>query len=109
MLGRAAGVLNEVSSAKKESGYAFSLQVWPKNGKEQWEKMESAQARTNNMTRGYVAVQTVEGIGDHAMELRAGHSITVLKGDTFFLPGFQQFVPGRAKTAALARIVAGHV
>lgn len=109
MLGGAAGVLNEVSSANKDSDYAFSLQVWAKNGKEQWQKMESAQARTNNMTGGYVAVQTVEGIGDHAMELPAGHSIMVLKGDTFFLLGFQQFVPGRDKTAALARIVAGHV
>lgn len=109
MLGGAAGMLNEVSSANKDSDYAFSLQVWPKNGKEQWQKMEQAQQRTNNLTGGYVAVQTIEGIGDHAMELPAGHSIMVLKGDTFFLLGFQQFVPGREKTAALARIVAGHV
>lgn len=42
------------------------------------------------------------------MELPAGHSIMVSKGDTFFLLGFHQFVPGREKTDALARIVAGH-
>jgi hypothetical protein len=56
-----------------------------------------------------VAMQTVDGIGDQAIELPAGHSIMVLKGDTFFLIGFQQFVPGGEKTAALARIVAGRV
>lgn len=33
----------------------------------------------------------------------------VLQGDTFFLLGFQQFVPSREKTAALARIVAGRI
>ena len=108
MIGGAAGVLNEVNSANKDSDYAFSLQLWPKNGKEQWQKMEVAQAHANNLTGGYAAVQTVDGIGDQAMELPAGHSIMVLKGDTFFLLGFQQFVPGREKTAALARIVAGH-
>lgn len=53
MLGGAAGMLNEVSSANKDSDYAFSLQVWPKNGKEQWQKMEQAQQRTNNLTSGY--------------------------------------------------------
>lgn len=109
MIGGAAGMLNEVNSANKDSDYAFSLQVWQHNGKAQWEKMESAQTRTNNMTGGYVAVQTVDGIGDHAMELPAGHSIMVLKGDTFFLLGFQQFVPGRQKSATLARIVAGRL
>lgn len=107
MIGGAAGMLNEVSSANKDTDYAFSLQVWQKNGKEQWQKMESAQSRTNNMTGGYEAMQTVDGIGDHAMELPAGHSIMVLKGDAFFWLGFQQFVPGRERTAALARIVAG--
>jgi hypothetical protein len=33
----------------------------------------------------------------------------VLKGDTSFLLGFQQFVPGPEKTAALARIVGERV
>jgi hypothetical protein len=56
-----------------------------------------------------VAMQSVEGIGDRATELAAGHSIMVLKGDVFFLLGFQQFVPGRDKTAALARVVAGRI
>ena len=107
MIGGAGGVLNEINSANKDSDFAFSLEVWERNGKAQWEKMASAQTRVNNMNGGYVAVQTVDGIGDHAMELPAGHSIMVLKGDTFFLLGFEQFVPGREKTAALARIVAG--
>lgn len=109
MIGGAAGVLNEVNSANKDTDYAFSLEVWQKDGKEQWQKLESAQTRTNDMTGGYVAMQTVDGIGDHAIELPAGHSIMVLKGDTFFLLGFQQFVPGRDRTAALARIVAGRL
>lgn len=109
MIGGAAGVLNEVNSANKDSDYAFSLQVWQKNGKEQWQKMELAQTRANNMTGGYAAMRTIDGIGDHGIELPAGHSIMVLKGDTFFLIGFQQFVPGGDKTAALARIVAGRI
>ena len=29
------------------------------------------------------------------------------KGDSFFLLGFQQFVPGREKTTVLARAAAG--
>lgn len=109
LIGGAAGALNEVNGGNKNSDFAFSLQVWQKNGKEQWQKMELAQARTNNLTGGYVAMQTVNGIGDHAIELPAGHSIMVLKGDSFFLLGFQQFVPGAEKTAALARIVAGRI
>jgi hypothetical protein len=56
-----------------------------------------------------VAMQPVEGVGDRATVLAAGHSIMVLKGDTFFLLGFQQFVPGRDKTVALARVVAGRI
>jgi len=107
LIGGAAGVLNEVNSANKDSDFAFSLQLWQKNGKEQWQKVELAQTRVNNVVGGNMAMQPVDGIGDHAIELPAGHSIMVLKGDTFFLLGFQQFVPGREKTAALARIVAG--
>ena len=112
LIGGAAGALNEVNGGNKDSEYAFSLQVWQKNGKEQWEKMELVQTRTKNaMGAGVtgVAMQSVQSVGDRAIELPAGHSIMVLKGDTFFLLGFQQFVPGAEKTAALARIVAGRI
>lgn len=112
LIGGAAGALNEVNGYNKDSEYAFSLQVWQKNGKEQWDKMALVQARTKDAMGADiagVALQSAEGIGDHAIELPAGHSIMVLKGDTFFLLGFQQFVPGREKTAALARIVAGRI
>jgi len=51
----------------------------------------------------------VEGVGDRAMVIAAGHSIMVLKGNSFFLLGFQQFVPGRNKTAELAKVVAGRL
>jgi hypothetical protein len=110
LIGGGAGALNEANSANKDSDYAFSLQLWPKNGKEQWQNMELAQTRAKDAFgagAAGVAMQSVDGIGDRAIELPAGHSIMVLKNDTFFLLGFQQFVPGREKTAALARIVAG--
>lgn len=112
LIGGAGGTLNEVNGYNKDSEYAFSLQVWQKNGKEQWDKMALAQARTKDAMGADIAgiaMQSAPGIGDHAIELPAGHSIMVLKGDTFFLLGFQQFVPGNEKTAALARIVAGRV
>jgi hypothetical protein len=86
--------------------------VWRKNGKEQWEKTESLQARTKDAAGADfagVAMQPVEGVGYRATVLVAGHSIMVLKGDTFFLLGFQQFVLGRDKTVALARAVAGRM
>lgn len=109
LIGGAAGALNEVNGYNKNDDFAFSLQVWQTNGKQQWAKIEAAQAQAKNAigtnTAG-VAMQSVEGIGDQAIELPAGHSIMVLKGDAFFLLGFQQFVPGQEKTAALARIVA---
>jgi hypothetical protein len=112
LIGGAAGALIEANGDNKDSDFAFSLQVWRKNGKEQWEKTESLQARTKDAAGAdfaNVAMQPVEGIGDRATVLAAGHSIMVLKGDTFFLLGFQQFVPGRDKTVALARVVAGRV
>lgn len=112
IIGGAAGTLNEVNGYNKDNEYAFSLQVWQKDGKEQWDKMALAQARTKNAMGADVAgiaMSSAQGIGDQAIELPAGHSIMVLKGDTFFLLGFQQFVPGNEKTAALARIVAGRV
>ena len=112
LLGGAAGALIEANGENKDSDYAFSLQVWRKNGKEQWEKMETLQSKTTAAAGADfagVAMQPVEGLGDRATVLAAGHSIMVLKGDAFFLLGFQQFVPGRDKTVALARVVAGRM
>ena len=112
LIGGAAGALNEANGDNKNSDYAFSLQVWRKDGKAQWDKMETAQARTKDAVGADVAgiaMQPVAGVGDRAVELPAGHSIMVLKGDTFFLLGFQQFVPGQEKTVALARLVAGRI
>jgi hypothetical protein len=112
LIGGAAGALIEANGDNKDSDYAFSLQMWPKNGKEQWDKTESIQARTKDAAGADfagVAMQPVEGVGDRATVLASGHSIMVLKGDTFFLLGFQQFVPGRDKTVALARVVAGRM
>lgn len=115
LLGGGAGALIEASGENKDSDYAFSLQVWRKNGKEQWAKMETVQTKTRDAAgvagadAADVAMRPVEGIGDRATVLAAGHSIMVLKGDAFFLLGFQQFVPGRDKTVALARVVAGRM
>ena len=96
----------------QSTDYAFSLQLWQKDGKAQWDKFETAQTKAKDaMGANFAnyAMQSVQGIGDRAIELPAGHSIMVLKGDTFFLLGFQQFVPGRDKTEALARVVAGRI
>lgn len=112
LIGGAAGALIEANGENKNSDYAFSLQVWRKNGKEQWEKIETVQTRTKDAAGADVAgvaMQPVEGLGDRATVLAAGHSIMVLKGDIFFLLGFQQFVPGRDKAVALARVVAGRI
>ena len=115
LLGGGAGALIEATGENKDSDYAFSLQVWRKNGKEQWAKMEKAQTKTRDAAgvagadAADVAMRPVEGVGDRATVVAAGHSIMVLKGDAFFLLGFQQFVPGRDKTVALARVVAGRM
>ncbi len=112
LIGGAAGALIETSGDNKDSDYAFSLQVWRKNGKEQWDKIETVQTRAKD-TAGAdfasVAMQPVQGVGDRATVLAAGHSVMVLKGDAFFLLGFQQFVPGRDKTVALAQVVAARL
>jgi hypothetical protein len=107
LIGGAAGLMNEADGDNKNTDYAFSLQVWNKNGKEQWDKIAEVQSKTDAVAP--VAMESVQGIGDRATEIAAGHSIMVLKGDTFFLIGFQQFVPGLDKTAALARVVAGRL
>lgn len=112
LIGGAAGAMIEANGDNKDTDYAFSLQIWSKNGKQQWEKMQSTQSRAKDAMGADlagVAMRPIQGIGDSATELAAGHSIMVLKGDAFFLLGFQQFVPGREKTAALARIVAGRI
>jgi hypothetical protein len=112
LIGGAAGAINEANGYNKNGDYAFSLQVWRKDGKAQWDKMETAQSRAKDAVGADVAgvaMQSIAGVGDRAIELPAGHSIMVLKGDTFFLLGFQQFVPGREKTIALARLVAGRL
>ena len=115
LLGGGAGALIEASGENKDGDYAFSLQVWRKNGKEQWAKMETVQTKTRaaagvaGADAADVAMQPVEGVGDRATVVAAGHSIMVLKGDAFFLLGFQQFIPGRDKTMALARVVAGRM
>ena len=115
LLGGAAGALIEANGENKDSDYAFSLQVWRKNGKEQWAKIETLQTKTSDAAgvagadAADVAMQPVDGVGDRATVVAAGHSIMVLKGDAFFLLGFQQFVPGRDKTVAHARVVAGRM
>jgi hypothetical protein len=112
LIGGAAGAMIEANGDNKNADYAFSLQVWPKNGKQQWDRVETARTQTSGAMgtdAAAVAMQPVDGLGDRALELPAGHSIMVLKGDSFFLLGFQQFVPGREKTAALAKVVAGRM
>jgi len=109
------GVLSaaiEAAGDNKDEEHAFSIQLWRTGGKSMWDKMESAQSDVKSTTGvdfSALAIQQIEGVGDRATLLPAGHSIMVLKGDTFFLLGFQQFVPGREKTTALARAVAGRL
>jgi hypothetical protein len=111
-IGGALGVLIEANGDNRNSDAAFVLQLWHRNGRAMWEKTESAKASVKNAAGvdlvGAVA-QNVAGVGDRAMVLPGGHSIMVQKGDSFFVIGFQQFVPGREKTAALAQAVAGRI
>ena len=113
LIGGALGALIDAHGDNNDADFAFSVQVWRTNGKSQWEKLETAKSQVKNATNidfgDLTGTQQLQGIGDQAMVLPAGHSIMVLKGDTFFLLGFQQFVPGREKTAALARVVAGRL
>ena len=113
LIGGALGALIDANGDNKDADFAFSIQLWRNSGKSQWEKLESAKSNVKGITGvdfgDLTGTQQVEGVGDRAMVLPAGHSIMVLKGDTFFLLGFQQFVPGREKTTALARTVAGRL
>jgi hypothetical protein len=107
LIGGAAGALIEANGDNKDSDYAFSLQVWRKNGKEQWEKTESLQARTKDAAGADfadVAIQPVEGVGDRGRALHHG-----AERRHVLLLGFQQFVPGRDKMIALARALAGRI
>lgn len=113
LIGGALGAAIEASGDNHNDDFAFSIQLWRSGGKSQWEKIESAKSGVKDFTGvdfgDLTGTQQIEGVGDRAMVLPAGHSIMVLKGDTFFLLGFQQFVPGREKTTALARAVVGRV
>ena len=113
LIGGALGALIDANGENNDAEYAFSIQIWRSGGKAQWEKLETAKSDVKAIAGvdfgSLTGTQQVEGVGDRSMVLPAGHSIMVLKGDSFFLLGFQQFVPGREKTTALARAVAGRL
>lgn len=108
LIGGALGAVIEGAGDNKNDEPAFQLQVWRTNGRAMWDKMESAKTNASAVAGNAIGMATsnVEGVGDRALVVAGGHSIMVLKGDSFFLLGFRQFVPGREKTAALARVVA---
>lgn len=112
LVGGMLGAAIEAAGDNKAGDFAFSLQVWRTGGRVMWDKMELSKADVKNATGvdfAGMTMQQVQGIGDRAMVLPGGHSIMVLKGDAFFLIGFQQFVPGREKTIALARAAVARV
>lgn len=112
LIGGALGALVDANGDNKDADFAFSIQVWHSGGQAKWNEIESAKSEVKGITGVDLAAlttQQVSGVGDRALILPAGHSIMVLKGDTFFLLGFQQFVPGKEKTTELARVVAGRI
>lgn len=112
LVGGMLGAAIEAAGDNKAGEFAFSLQVWRTGGRAMWDKMEVSKADVKNATGvdfAGMATQQIDGIGDRAMVLPGGHSIMVLKGDAFFLIGFQQFVPGKEKTIALARAAVARV
>jgi hypothetical protein len=111
VVGGALGALIEAHGDNKNEDPAMQLQVWRSQGRAMWDKMEEAKTNAKGVgfDVGALGVQPVEGVGDKATMLPAGHSIMTLKGDSFFLLGFGQFVPGREKTAALAKQVVGRL
>jgi hypothetical protein len=113
LIGGALGALGDAQAGNNDADFAFSIELWRTGGKAQWQKLETAESDVKGATGidfgALTGTQHVEGLGDRSMVLPAGHSIMVLKGDSFFLLGFQQFVPGREKTTALARAVAGRL
>jgi hypothetical protein len=112
LLGGVLGAAIEAAGDNNNADFAFSLQVWRSGGQAMWDKMEASKTEVKNATGvdfAGMATQPVDGVGDRATVLPGGHSIMVLKGDAFFVIAFQQFVPGRDKTIALAQAVAGRV
>jgi hypothetical protein len=111
LVGGFLGAVIEAHGDNKKEDPAMLLQVWRSKGRATWDKMEELKgnAKSVGFDVGSLGVQPVEGIGDKASMLPAGHSIMVLKGDRFFILGFGQFVPGREITAALAKQVVGRL
>ena len=112
LIGGVLGAAADAPGGNNDQDFAFSIEVWRHDGKTMWDKVESARSDVNRIAQADVVgmtIQQLDGVGDRAMILPAGHSIMVLKGDKFMLLGFQQFVPGREKTAALARAAVGRL
>ena len=108
----ALGAVIEAAGDNKDQDYALILQVYRSHGQAMWDKLEAAKnsvKETTGVDFAGLATQPVEGVGDRATVLPGGHSIMALKGDAFFVLGFQQFAPGRDKTTALAKLVAGRL
>jgi|GEM_PF-6356360 len=112
LIGGVLGAAIDAQGENNDQDFAFSLEIWRHDGKAMWDKLESARSDLKGIAGADVvgvAAQQLEGVGDRARILPAGHSIMVLKGDKFLLLSFQQFVPGREKTAALARAAVGRL
>lgn len=116
LLGGALGAVIEANGENKSDEAAFVLSVSRTGGRVTWEKLAFIKSESKDIpVEGNLvnllgqAVAPVEGIGDKAALLPAGHSMIVLKGDAFFALGFKQFVPGREKTTELAKIVVGRL
>jgi hypothetical protein len=112
LIGGALTAAIESSGDNKNSDFAFQLRISRRDGPAVWEKMTAGEANLKAMSGVDVStfgITNIGGIGDKAAILPAGHSIMVLKGDQFFWIGFQQFVPGREKTEALAKLVAARL
>jgi hypothetical protein len=108
----ALGAVIEAAGDNKDQDFALILQVYRSRGQAMWDKLETAKNSVKEATGvdfAGLTVQPVEGVGDRAAVLPGGHSIMALKGDAFFVLGFQQFAPGRDKTTALAKLVAGRL
>jgi hypothetical protein len=108
----ALGAAIEAGGDNKDQDFALILQVYRSGGQAMWDKLEAAKNNVKDATGvdfAALTVQPVAGVGDKATVLPGGHSIMALQGDVFFVLSFQQFVPGRDKTTALAKVVAGRL
>jgi hypothetical protein len=110
LISGALGAVIEAHGDNKNEDPALLLQLYHSNGRAMWDKLETAKhsAKGVGIDIGSLGVTAVPGVGDQAEILPGGHSIMVLKGDSFLLLGFQQFAPGREKTTALAKAAAAH-